>query len=108
MFHLSISGTVVTTAVVLWFAIGWYLNERLSMVHAKLDSILDQLNGLREYLYEIDPQFDDERESSERFGAHMSDPNSSDIFAGMDDAELFKRKKDEGKRTLSTPFSSDP
>lgn len=106
MFHLSLGEIVVLTGIALWVAIGWYMNERLKSVHVKLDAVLDQLNGLREYLYEIDPQFNDERESNERFGAHMADPNSSDILAGMDDMELLKHKKAEGKRTLNTPFSS--
>jgi len=108
MFHLSIGSLVVLTAIALWFAIGWYLNEQLRSVHAKLDAALDQFNGLREYLYEIDPQFDDERGSNERFGAHMADPKSSDVLAGMDDMELLKSKKEAGKRTLNTPFSSPP
>lgn len=50
MFDSSVERTVIVTAVALWFAHGWYLNERLKSVHAKLDSVLDQFNGLREYL----------------------------------------------------------
>lgn len=106
MFHLSIGWVVILTAIALWFAIGWYLNEQLKSVHAKLDAALDQFNGLREYLYEIDPQFDDERESNERFGAHMADQESKDTLSGMDDMELLRQKKEAGKRTLNTPFSS--
>lgn len=106
MFNSSVEMTVILTAIALWFAHGWYLNERLKAVHAKLDTVLDQFNGLREYLYEIDPQFDDERESSERFEGHMSDPGSNDMLAGMNDMELIREKEKAGKRTLVTPFVS--
>jgi hypothetical protein len=106
MLHGTVEWTIVLTAVVLWFALGWYFNEKLKSVHMKLDALLDQFNGLREYLYEIDPQFDDERESNNRFQEHMSDPNNKDVFSGMEDMELIKRKKEAGKRTLDTPFTS--
>ena len=106
MFDSSVERTVVLTAIALWFAYGWYLNERLKSVHAKLDSVLDQFNGLRKYLYEIDPQFDDQRESSERCEEHMSAPDSNDMFSGMNDMELIREKEKAGKRTLNTPFVS--
>ena len=67
MFDSGVEKTVVITAVVLWFAHGWYLNNRLLQVHEKLDQVLEQFNGLRNYLYEIDPQFDDERETGKLF-----------------------------------------
>ena len=106
MFDSSVERTIILTAFALWFAHGWYLNERLKSVHTKLDSVLDQFNGLREYLYEIDPQFDDERESKARFEEHMSDPDSNDMFSGMNDMELIREKENAGKRTLNTPFVS--
>ena len=102
MFESGVERTVVLTGVALWFAHGWYLNERLKAVHTKLDSILEQFNGLREYLYEIDPQFDDERESRAAF------ENDESMFAGMNDMELVRDKKKAGKRTLNTPFVSPP
>ena len=104
MFDSSVEATIFLSAVALWFAHGWYLNERLKSVHAKLDSVLDQFNGLREYLYEIDPQFDDERESRERFEEHTSTPDSNDMFAGANDVGLIREKESAGKRTLNTPF----
>lgn len=106
MFDGTVERTVILTAIALWFAHGWYLNERLKSVHAKLDSVLDQFNGLREYLYEIDPQFNDERESRERFEKHMSAPDSNDSFAAMNDMALIREKVKTGKRTLNTPFVS--
>jgi len=95
---MSIESTVIITGAVVWFAHGWYLNERLAKVHAKLDRVLEQFVGLRDYLYEIDPQFDDERKSRCAF------ENDESIFAGADDMELLRRKQSEGKRTLNTPF----
>lgn len=98
MFESGIEKTIIITAIVLWFAHGWYVNERLKHVHEKLDRVLEAFNGLRDYLYEIDPQFDDERESRQAFESGDS------IFAGMNDMELIRRKEKEGKRTLNTPL----
>ena len=100
---MSIQATIIITAVVLWFAQGYYLNERLRDVHRKLDIVLEEFNGLREYLYEIDPQFDDERESSARI--HADPPES---LSGLDDVNLLKSKRAAGKRTLNTRFSGEP
>jgi uncharacterized membrane protein len=75
-----------------------YLNDRLKHVHEKLDRVFEAFDGLRDYLYEIDPQFDDERES------HKAFENGESMFAGMDDMELIRRKGQDGKRTLNTPL----
>ena len=98
---MSVQATIIVTAVVLWFAQGYYLNERLRDVHKKLDSVLDEFNGLREYLYEIDPQFDDERASDEAVC-------KGEFLSGMDDMNLLDRKRAAGKRTLNTPLSGEP
>jgi|694.fasta_scaffold121355_5 hypothetical protein len=98
MFDTTIEKTIITTAIALWFAQGWYLNERLKHVHNKLDAVLQTFDGLRNYLYEIDPQFDDERESLKAFEEGMS------IFSGIDDLELINKKESDGKRTLNTTF----
>ena len=92
----------VLIALALWFAVSWYLNGRLALVHKRLDQIDQQFEGLRQYLYEIDPQFDDERGSSER----LNDVLERDVFsfAGLHDMELLQRKKAEGRRTLNTIF----
>lgn len=98
MFESGIEKTIILTAVVLWFAHGWHFNARLKRVHEKLDRTLEALDGLRDYLYEIDPQFNDERESRRAFN------NDESMFAGMNDMELIRKKEAEGKRTLITPF----
>ncbi|MBQ0934310.1 hypothetical protein [Ideonella paludis] len=98
MFETSIEKAIIIAAIVLWFAHGWYLNERLKHVHEKLDRVLGAFEGLRDYLYEIDPQFDDERESRQAF------ENGDSMFAGMNNMELIRRKEQEGKRTLNTPL----
>jgi hypothetical protein len=97
MLETHLDRMIVWTAVVLWFAISTYLNVKLERVHAKLDDVLEQFNGLRDCLYEIDPQFDDERRSNQELA-------DGKLFAGWNDMELLKRKKSEGKRTLATPF----
>jgi hypothetical protein len=106
MFDNSVEKTIVLTAIALWFAHGWYLNERLKSVHTKLDFISEEFNGLRQYLYEIDPQFDDERKAEKRFEQHMSAPDGNDTFAGMDLNGMIRQKEAAGKRTLNTPFVS--
>ena len=98
MFETGIERTIVVVAVGLWFAQGWYLNSRLENVHKKLDRIVSLFGSLREYLYEIDPQFDDERQAGKDF-AH-----ESSMFSGVDDLRLQQEKKREGRRTLNTPF----
>jgi hypothetical protein len=91
---------VVGVAVTFWFATGWYLNERLKLVHAKLDRVLDNFNGLREYLYEIDPQFNEERRLLR--GLFSDEPGT--MFDGMEHMELTRQKEKEGYRTLNAHF----
>ncbi|MBE7460111.1 MAG: hypothetical protein HS112_06270 [Zoogloeaceae bacterium] len=98
MLESSVERTVILTAIVLWFAHGWYLNERLKHLHTKLDRVLETFDGLRDYLYEIDPQFDDERESRHAF------EDNETMFAGISDMELVRKKEQEGRRTLNTPL----
>jgi hypothetical protein len=102
MFESGIETTIIITAIVLWFAHGWYLNERLKYVHKKLDHVLEAFDGLRDYLYEIDPQFDDERQLLEDLRESLD--NGSMSFSGMNHMELIKKKEQEGKRTLNTPL----
>lgn len=89
---ISLSFLVLLAAYVI------YLGLRLNSVHRKLDRLLSAFNGLREYLYEIDPQFNDERKSQQDFEYNES------IFAGTTDTALQRRKKQQGRRTLNTPF----
>jgi hypothetical protein len=85
-------------AVGLWFAMGTYLNMQLSAVHKKIDRLLDGLHGLKQYLYEIDPQFDDERATDREFA------EGRDMFAGIWDMELIRSKEKAGFRTLGSGF----
>lgn len=102
MFETGLEKLIIGSVIALWFANGWYLNEKLKAVHKKLDHLSENFDGLREYLYEIDPQFDDERESRKEFLESMESDLPS--FAGMNDMELINKKEKEGKRTLDTPF----
>jgi hypothetical protein len=103
MFDSSIEKTIIGTGVFLWFAYGWYLNDRLQQVHKKFDLLFDNLNGLRNYLYEIDPQFNDERESQSLFDQEQQLGELG--FAGMNASQLIMKKEAEGRRTLHTPLS---
>jgi hypothetical protein len=102
MFDTGVVTTIVRTAIVLWFAHGWYLNTRLLSVHKKLDQIREQFSGLRDYLYEIDPQFDDERRLLAELNESLETKSVS--FAGMNHMELERRKQQQGRRTLNSPF----
>ena len=103
MFDTEVERTIVMAAVALWFAHGWYLNTRLKHVHEKLDRVLETFDGLREYLYEIDPQFDEERQLLK--GLHESlEGKGTSMFAGMNHMELTRQKEKEGRRTLNTPL----
>jgi hypothetical protein len=102
MLGTPIERTVVTTAIVSWFAFGWYLNARLERLHKKLDVILQQFDGLRHYLYEKDSQFDDERQLLDELDESLE--NGTTSFAGMNHMELTKQKEAQGRRTLDTPF----
>ena len=99
---MTTESTIIATAVALWFAQGWYLNTRLEHVHKKLDQIFERFDGLRRYLYEIDPQFDEERELLAEL---MNDVETKTAgFAGMNHMELTRQKKEQGKRTLNSLF----
>ena len=99
---MTTEGTIIAAAIALWFAQGWYFNTRLERVHKKLDLILDQFDGLRRYLYENDPQFDDERELLRDLNEAVQNIRGS--FSGMNHMELTKQKKEQGRRTLNSPF----
>src|SRR5438034_2471157 len=97
---MSIETTIIITAIFLWFAQGWYLNTRLERVHKKLDLVLECFDGLRTYLYEIDPQFEEERNLEADL--HESVQAGSMSFSGMSHMELLRKKEKAGKRTLKT------
>ena len=99
---MSITTTVIVSAIVLWFAQGYYLNKQLEDVHKKLDSLSNQFDGLREYLYEIDPQFDEERQLWNDLNEAVDKDGFS--FSGMDHMQLLKQKEQRGSRTLNTHF----
>lgn len=100
---------VVGAIVIAVFAIIAYaihakysLLSRLADTHEelvqKVDALSEDLDGLRVYLYEIDPQFDDERKA-------RTVAETVDHFAAEKAYEdLLARKKQTGMRVLSTEF----
>ena len=75
------------------------LSRQLREADRKIDLLLANFNGLREYLYEIDPQFNDERESNN----DMDD--ESNTMVAFDDMKLLEAKEAAGHRTLNSPFA---
>jgi hypothetical protein len=90
--------TLVLLAVCLVLVHSLVQGSRLASANAKLDRVLGALDGLRKYLYEIDPQFDDERASRDAL------KRGDTVPSGLGDLDLLRRKKEEGRRTLNTPF----
>jgi hypothetical protein len=101
MFESGIERAVVVAVVTLGLALGWYLKVKLESVLRKLDRVLATFEGLRKYLYEIDPQFDDERHLLE----HLASRTALDTGAGHMD--LMERKKAHSRRTLNTSLNDD-
>lgn len=99
MLELGLEIWIAIVLLVLLFPHAWYLNLRLKQANKKLDSLQQAFEGLREYLYEIDPQFDDERHSQHDFEYNAA------LFSGVKETELQRKKRLAGKRTLTTPFA---
>lgn len=95
---IRITDIILLVLVLSLVARGYHISSELKRTNDKLDKVLEQFDGLREYLYEIDPQFDDEREAGKAF------ENDEHLFAGMVDLKLQERKESEGRRTLNTPL----
>jgi hypothetical protein len=93
--------TVTIVLLVCVFVLGIYvtgISAQLKQANAKIDLVLSNFDGLRDYLYEIDTQFDDERESDK----DMEDDSNS--MAAYHDFQLLDSKEKSGRRTLNTPF----
>ena len=88
---------IAASAIVVVYC--YLLSVKLGEANRKMDCLFEQFNGLRVYLYSIDPQFDDERVSR----AEMDE--GADIYAGYSDLKLLQAKETEGRRTLNTPFA---
>jgi hypothetical protein len=82
--------------VMLIIAVAWDTNRRIQKVNERVEKVIEHLSGLRQYLYEIDPQFDDERRA-----------NVGDYHADQKWRELLAQKKESGRRTLETTFARD-
>jgi hypothetical protein len=82
---------------VLFLATVMYLVNRLDGMNERLMDVQVSLDGLRQYLYQIDPQFDDER-------AWDTEGDLTD-FIGL--TKVQKEKSEKGLRTLRTRFTGE-
>lgn len=80
------------------------MNERLKRAEATAEELVRMMHGLRQYLYEIDPQFDDERQLAKELDDSLASGNGV-TFAGMSHMELIEAKESAGRRTLCSPFA---
>ena len=101
MFDSDTERAVIAAVAFPWIALGWYLKSKLDSAHRKLDRTLAAFNGLRKYLYEIDPQFDDERHLLDHLVSRTA------LDTGANHLELVQHKKEGSKRTLNTSFNDD-
>jgi hypothetical protein len=107
-FLLLVIGVMLVLVVcMLMVCVMWVKALLRSKVNAAHQDILQQiamlnegLEGLRKYLYEIDPQFDDERHA---FGMmeHYDNPSVHAAYEA-----LLVSKETVGKRLLATKFVS--
>ena len=101
MFDSGFEKLTLVAGAFLLLALCWCLKTQLESAHRKLDRTLASFDGLRRYLYEIDPQFDDERHLLDHLASRTA------LDAGANHLELVQRKKERSKRTLSTSFNDD-
>lgn len=77
------------------------LDAKLNRISADLKKqqqfIHEKFYNLQQYLYEIDPQFEDERQSNR----DMEEEKSMAEFHG---SKLIEEKESQGQRTLNTNF----
>ena len=96
------AGLIFVAIAVVWLGLAWQINRRFQVLEDRLDdrvsAIHEQFAGLRDYLYENDPQFDDERSLED----HSVD--GGDAWAGKDLHDLRLEKESRGQRTLSSRF----
>ena len=107
MFESALERVAVVLFVLAACAHGWSLARRLRRIEEAQAQTLRALDGLRTYLYEIDPQFDDERALLARpqpasAGDDDEDPGPS--LSGLALLELREEKAAAGRRTLSSNF----
>ena len=90
--------------LVLWIALGFQINSKFQKLEARLDERnskdFDRFEGLRRYLYEIDPQFEEELVFEKKLWNSDEDPFSGSILH-----KIQEEKKERGDRTLDTSFS---
>jgi hypothetical protein len=94
-------GSLAGVDFALWVAHGWS-HSRLARVHAKLDAITQQFDGLREYPYEIDAQFGEGRALTSAM--YESLDGHAFALSAFDYVKLIEEKKRRGLPTPDTPL----
>ena len=96
--------TFVIGLLLLWIALGFQINSKFEKLEARLDERdskdFERFEGLRRYLYELDPQFEEELAFERELWSSDSDPFSGSILH-----KIQEEKKERGDRTLDTRFS---
>lgn len=106
MFESALERVILVLVIGAAVLHGWSLTRRLRRIEDAQARTLRALDGLRSYLYEIDPQFDDERALLAR-PAPTSDDDDDEggpSLSGLALLELREEKAAAGKRTLASGF----
>ena len=102
---MSDTQIVLTVLAVLWITISIQIatmtRSILSRMEANQEWLYEAFEGLREYLYEIDPQFDEERELTDG----LNSQRSGTLFDGKFLMELEREKRKAGRRILRSRFT---
>ncbi len=83
-------------------AVSLYSIDRLEK---ELRQQQSEINELKQRIFDLDPQFADERVL--RDGFNVASVKGESTFLGMAHADLIKKKSQEGKPTLFDPFKSN-
>lgn len=78
----------------------WYLYRAIVSISKRFDALDEQLDNLRLYLYEIDPQFDHERHLLEEL-------ESGGLMSGALHLRHTEERRRAGKRTLNRTFFNE-
>jgi hypothetical protein len=101
---MEISGGVIFGAFVIFAVIwGYFQNKDDKARGAERDRLDDDIGEITDWLIEIDPRFDDERELYEAAWDAVEDEEGIS-FAPADQLKYTREKRERGERTLKDPL----